>query len=638
MFSSKDIFLKSSGGGGYQISRSVRLRASATAYFNRTPASATNRTTWTWSGWVKRGSAGGPNVFTLFFAESGGNTNARIEYLASGQFRWFYQLAGVDIAYTLSNALYRDYSAWYHVVYVYDSTQATAANRQILYVNGVQTTNASVITPAQNTVTSINNTVTHWLGKNNSPEYFDGYMTEINFIDGQALTPSSFGETNAVTGVWQPKAYTGTYGTNGFYLNFSDNSNNTAATIGKDSSGNGNNWTPNNISVTSGVTYDSMVDSPTVGATSSNYCTLNPLRYGTGASSTSTVSEANLKFNSSGNAGTIIGTMAIPSTGKWYWEVVVPTQTYNYCMVGVISNQEALSSLAGGVGYLSTGYGVYSVNGQKYNNSSASAYMASTAQNTVITVAFDADTGSLYVGAGGSWANGTGSTNQTWDNAVAAFTSLTGTITPATSFDTGFFNINFGQRPFAYTPPTGFVALNTQNLPTPTISNGANYMAASLWTGNGTSQTIANTVNGIGMQPDLIWSKGRSGASNNSLVDSVRGITLQLSSNLTAADVTDATEITAITSTGFSVGNSSGAGYSTNANGTTYVGWQWKKGATQGFDIVTYTGNYNGTSGTQTIAHSLGVAPKMIIVKNRSSAFDWGVGHAEHWLEPSWKP
>ncbi len=134
-------------------------------------------------------------------------------------------------------------------------------------------------------------------------------------------------------------------------------------------------------------------------------------------------------------------------------------------MIGVIKNQEALANLNSGVGFLSTGYAVYAVSGQKYNNSSAATYMAAPSQNTVITVAYDADTGSLYVGAGGSWANGSGSTNQTWANAVAAYTGITGDISPAVSFDTGNCIVNFGQRPFSYTPPTGFVALNTFNLP-----------------------------------------------------------------------------------------------------------------------------------------------------------------------------
>jgi len=631
--------LGASGQQGYKISRSVRLRSSASAYLNRTFGSG-SRTTWTWNCWVKRGAVGVVYPTTNYAqALFGLNDSDKIYFYEDAL--WVY--LGTGATYTAQPSdKFRDPSAWYHIVVVLDTTNATSGDRVRIYVNNRRVTISQTM-PTQNWASSnFNSAINHNIGKadNSNLYYLDAYLTEIHFIDGQALTPSSFGETDTATGVWKPKKYTGTYGTNGFYLNFSDNSSNTSTTIGKDYSGNGNNWTPNNISVTAGVTYDSMVDSPTVGATSSNYCTLNPLRYGTGASSTSTVSEANLKFNSSGNAGTIIGTMAIPSTGKWYWEVVVPTQTYNYCMVGVISNQEALSSLAGGVGYLSTGYGVYSVNGQKYNNSSASAYMASTAQNTVITVAFDADTGSLYVGAGGSWANGTGSTNQTWANAVAAFTSLTGTITPATSFDTGFFNINFGQRPFAYTPPTGFVALNTQNLPTPTISNGANYMAATTYTGNASTQTISNAVNGISFQPDLVWTKSRGNAYSHDLYDSVRGVNKKLQSNQTAAETTVADSLTSFNSNGYTLGTQDNSNYT---NGSAAVGWQWKAGgstvsntsgtitstvsagATQGFSVVTWTGN--GTNGA-TVGHGLGVAPKMVIVKRRSAIESWGVYHA----------
>ena len=151
-------------------------------------------------------------------------------------------------------------------------------------MNGVQVTSFATSTaPTQNANTAFFNTTNaHYLAKYiNQAVYTDQYLTEVNFIDGQALTPSSFGETNPVTGVWQPKKYTGTYGTNGFYLNFSDNSAATAATIGKDYSGNGNNWTPNNISVTSGSTYDSMLDVPTMWADGGNgrgnYAVLNPL-------------------------------------------------------------------------------------------------------------------------------------------------------------------------------------------------------------------------------------------------------------------------------------------------------------------------------------------------------------------------
>jgi hypothetical protein len=202
-------------------------------------------------------------------------------------------------------------------------------------------------------------------------------------------------------------------------------------------------------------------------------------------------------------------------------------------------------------------------------------------------------------------------------------------------------NANFGQRPFSYTPPTGFNALNTYNLPAPSITNGAAYMAATTYTGNGSSQSITNGGNnalGTTFQPDLVWVKDRSVARNNALYDSVRGATKFLSSNLTNAESTAATELTSFNSNGFSVGSSAGA----NGNGETFIGWQWKAGGTgvtntsgtitstvsanptAGFSIVTYTGT---GSGTPTVGHSLGVAPSMIIVKSRSNAVNWGVGH-----------
>ena len=146
--------------------------------------------------------------------------------------------------------VFRDASAWYHIVVVLDTTQATSSNRARIYVNGVQVTSfSSAAYPNQNDEYQINTTNPHGLGayyEFSGGWYLNGYMTEVNFIDGQALTPSSFGQTDAQTGVWTPIAYSGSYGTNGFYLNFSDNSNTTATTLGKDYSGNGNNWTPNN--------------------------------------------------------------------------------------------------------------------------------------------------------------------------------------------------------------------------------------------------------------------------------------------------------------------------------------------------------------------------------------------------------
>ena len=449
MFASKDTLLTRPS-GGYTIARSVRLRSSASAYFNRTPASAGNQQKFTWSGWVKRGAIG--QTETLFGGYSSGTqlqTNTfdfrfNVDYLDAnwGNGTWF-----------TTTAVYRDPSAWYHIVLAVDTTQATASNRMILYVNGVIVTSFSTASyPAQNTNLIINTVNGHAIGKSatGSFQYFDGYMTEINFVDGQQLTPSSFGSTNAITGVWQPIKYTGTYGTNGFYLNFSDNSSNTSTTIGKDYSGNGNNWTPNNISVTAGTTYDSMVDSPTVGATSSNYCVVNPLDNGG-----LTITQANLAISRATTSWVATRASFGVSTGKWYWEytsgagnVISP---YEWIGIGI-----STSTLNNYVGY-DTSYAYAAVNGNKMNNNSGAgtgvAYGSTYTSGDVIGVALDCDAGTLIF-----YKNNT--------SQGTAFTGLSGTFFPMFSqFGTITGYANFGQRPFSFSPPSGYVALNTFNLP-----------------------------------------------------------------------------------------------------------------------------------------------------------------------------
>jgi hypothetical protein len=197
---------------------------------------------------------------------------------------------------------------------------------------------------------------------------------------------------------------------------------------------------------------------------------------------------------------------------------------------------------------------------------------------------------------------------------------------------------NFGQRPFTYTPPSGFVALNTFNLPTPTIGATASTQAnrnfdATLYTGNGTSQSV---VNAGGFQPDWVWIKMRSGAAGNELFDSARGANIVLFSNATNAESNSGT-MSAFNSNGFTAVYQA-SDVSTNNNGSTYVGWQWKAngaGVTNtagsitstvsantsaGFSVVTYTGN--GTNGA-TVGHGLGVAPKMIFIKRRDVSSSW---------------
>jgi hypothetical protein len=590
---------------GYNLTRSLRLRSSATAYLSRTPASASNRKTWTWSGWVKRGSlstsaantflSAGYNSAPWFVAQFG--TDQKIEISFS---------AGVSNG-TITNAVFRDPSAWYHIVIAVDTTQATASNRLKLYVNNVEQTFSSTNYPSQNYDGQINNTTNHSIG-GYSGQYFDGYLTEVNFIDGQALTPSSFGETDTITGVWKPKAYSGTYGTNGFELQFTDNSAATAAAIGKDSSGNGNNWTPNNISVTAGATYDSMTDVPTLtSATAANFAVLNPLDFNSG-----TVSNGNLQWAATAAVGNgCFSTFAfdIASTAnKYYWEFTLSSGDGVFGIVPLTTLPSNTSR---------TGSYSYYTNGSKYSGTSASAYGATFTAGDIIGVAVGSGTITFYK-------NGT--------SQGAAFTSLTGNFKPAIWEVSGTFVANFGQRPFAYTPPTGFVALNTFNLPTSTIVKGNTVMDATLYTGTGASLSVTNAAS---FKPDLVWVKGRSGATDHAWYDSVRGVQKQLESNTTTAETTETTGLTAFGSAGFTVG----ALAQMNTNTATYVGWQWQAGqgtnttntngtitstvsvnASAGFSVVTYT----GTGANATVGHGLGVAPSWIVVKNRTTATSTG--------------
>jgi hypothetical protein len=592
------------GGEGYQISRSVRLRSSASAYLNRTSGTPTSGSIFTHSFWVKRGALGAGS--TLIAGQRPTNFD-RIYIQSNDQLLYQWNDGTTNLANVETTQVFRDPSAWYHIVVATDTTQATASNRVKIYVNGVQVTALTSTTyPSQNSTSYFNtNAVTLNIGRStNGTLYLDGYLTEINFIDGQALTPSSFGETNPVNGVWQPKKYTGTYGTNGFYLNFSDNSAATAAAIGKDYSGNGNNWTPNNISVTAGVTYDSMLDVPTQWADGGNgrgnYATLNPLStYGTNAAlaNGSLTSTASSTANDRGWPSTI----AAPGSGKWYAEFTfAATDAGNNGGCGIM-----LENGTGAPGESATTVSWRDA-GTLRQNASGTSYGSALSANDVVMLAYDAGAGKVWFGKNGTWfASG----NPATDTSPSA-TGITTTGRFA-SYHYGVaatIHANFGQRPFAYTPPTGFKALNTLNLPQPTILKGNQYFDATLWTGTGSTQSITNSGS---MQPDLVWIKQRSAVRDHRLTDSVRGVNKQLFSNTTGAETSNTDELTAFNSNGFTLSTSAGV----NASAGTYVGWQWKEGATQGFDIVTYTGNATA----RTIAHSLGVAPKMMIVKNRTS-------------------
>jgi hypothetical protein len=632
--------------GGYQISRSLRFNSADSAYLNRTPASTTNQKTWTYSGWIKRSTLANANFECIFGAGTTDETYITFRDTDVLQFRQVD--SSTETISLITTQVFRDVSAWYHIVVAVDTTQATSTNRIKIYLNGTQITAFGTATyPSQNANTYMSSTVAQYIGKRpaSSAYYPNGYMTEINFIDGQALTPSSFGETNAQTGVWQPKAYSGSYGTNGFYLNFSDNSNTTAATLGKDYSGNGNNWTPNNFSVTAGSGNDSMVDSPTSygvdtgagGEVRGNYGTLNPIGLGGG-----TLTNGNLDFSATATTTPAVGTFAL-TTGKWYWEV--RCNSVSSPRIGVYDIGSANPTDLGGTAF---GWCLLNSPSRTFTNGSTTSYGAfSPVIGTIVMVAYDADAGKLWFGQDGTWfASGVPSTGTS-----PSMSSVTGkAIVPAVgngNVGTDTYSINLGQRAFSYTAPSGFKALCTQNLPTPTIgatsaTTADKYFGVNTWTGTNATQTITNG----GFYPDFLWIKSRSYAADNTNFDSVRGANKVINSNLSAAEYTPTanTGLSSFNSNGFTLyaTDVSGAG-STNYSPRTYVGWQWNAGSgstvsntsgsitstvsastTSGFSVVTYTGN----GANSTVGHGLGAVPQMIIVKCRTTAFSWRVYHA----------
>ena len=454
------IFAGNSASTGYNLTRSLRFRSSANAYLSRTMTTPTNNLKWTLSAWIKRGSV----LATENQIMNAGTAGTDDQFVFTGSSQLGFYVANGAAYYLITNAVYRDPAAWYHIVFVYDSANATAANRLLMYVNGTQVTSfATALYPTQNYASQINSAVLNRIGlRSNSASPLDGYLTEVNFIDGQALTPSSFGSTNALTGVWQPARYTGTYGTNGFYLPFTDNSALTTSSnvgLGKDFSGNGNYWTTNNISITAGVTYDSMTDVPTLtSATASNFATLNPLRpTGSGGFS-------NGNLTGTGETGAIVrglcSTIVLPWTGKWYAEVVFASHPNNWC--GVTAN-DFLAADINTAGQMSVLY--YATTGNKWVNGTNSAYGASYTTET-IGIAFDGAAGTITFYKSnvsqGAITLPSSTVQYVFCQANAAAAAIAA-------------NWNFGQRPFTYTPPTGFVALNTFNITAGTVTTSGSF-------------------------------------------------------------------------------------------------------------------------------------------------------------------
>ena len=575
----------------YEISQSARFNDDDSSYLHRTPSSAGNRRTWTWSGWVKRGNLGSK----YFFGAVNTGTDS-IGFTSTGIITIGFNNANDGKLQT--NRLFRDVSAWYHIVVGVDTTSGTAGDRIRLYVNGVEETSFSAdVAPSLNYDTGVNNTVSNTVGSLSAPSgYFDGYLAEVHLVDGSQLTAASFGETDSTTGQWVPKAYSGSYGTNGFYLQFQDSS-----AFGDDTSGNGNDFTSSGLAAA-----DQMSDSPT-----DNHCTLNPLWV-----DQHTLSDGNLVASAAGDSAAI-GTMAFDVTDSdgFYFEAKVTTAA-TYPNVGIRTVESpsqvgAVTSLSGN----STGRYSFTGSDGNFNDAgSSSSYGSAWAGTADKVIGVLVKAGALYFSIDGTIQN----------SGTAAKTGLTGYMLPTVFYDAGSgtsasWEMRFDASDWG-TSPSGYKAISSNNLADPTIDDPSAYFQTTLYAGNGATQSSTNGGNS-NLQPDLIRIKNRSATDNHVLTDAVRGATKIISSDSRDAETTDADTVTAFASDGFALG----ADDKVNTSSENYVAWQWKEGSTPGFDIVTYTGTGSGAN----ISHSLGVKPSVVIVKCRSDS-------STHWIVNDW--
>ena len=451
-------------GGGYEIDNSLRFNDDSTDYLSKTFGSAGNQKTMTFSLWTKRSFIG-----SGFKAIFGCGTADGDEWV------WSFRDDKLDLRWEMTNGtqgdlqttqLFRDASAWYHIVFAIDTTQATASNRFKWYVNGTQVTSfATAEYPAQNLDNKINGTVAQDIGR--FPRIdgtYDGYMSEFNFIDGQALDPTSFGEFDEDSGIWKPIAYEGTYGTNGFFLEFKDSS-----ALGDDTSGNTNDWTVNNL-----TSIDQTTDTPT-----NNFATLNPLDFGVIAPA---FSNGNLQYVSSGSGvGANSANRATfgVSAGKWYWELKRNDNDAGY--FGATNSD--IATWFNSNGALTGGFYGVTASGDKFvNGSITSSVFSAMSSGDIGMFAYDLDNNYFYFGVNGTWvtsgdptsgASGTGSLG----------TLASGTYQPSLcngNYDISTdMSLNFGNPPFTissgnsdangygnfeYAVPSGYYALCTNNL------------------------------------------------------------------------------------------------------------------------------------------------------------------------------
>ena len=444
----------------------------ASTRLHRTPGSSSNQVKWTWSGWIKKctNSLSG----CLFCAFTDANNYTELD-MGSNQIDYYNVTGGGVDARRTTSAYQRDPSAWYHIVVVWDSANATAGDRMKVYINGVEQTAFSATTdPSSSLNSTMNSTAPQEIGARalGTTTFFNGYMAHVHFCDGQAYAASDFGETDSTSGIWIAKTSPSvSYGTNGYFLKFA------SGALGTDSSGNGNNMT-----VVGDLNHNK--DNP-----DNNFATLNPNYPSNGYSSQSpTFANGNntlTTVNASSQWGISPSTVAL-STGKWYAECKI-SATSGDTLVGILSYNWAADQY---LGYYSGDYGYYSSNGL-IQNDGGSAYGDTYTTADIIGIYLDLDNNKLYFAKNGTIQNsGTGftitaaaDTNKESYMLAAQEWNSSGNGTFQWNFGNGYFGTDLiasasadagGEGQFKYNPSTGtfdgsskdFRAICTNNIAT----------------------------------------------------------------------------------------------------------------------------------------------------------------------------
>ena len=438
----------------------------ANSYLNRTQGSATNQKKGTFSFWIKRGKLGSNQRIVTNYNDS--NNLSYLRFNSSDQLQHYVLSGGSGIGNIVTSRVFRDTSAWYHIVMAIDTTQATAADRIKFYVNGVQLSSFGTNTiPSQNADHPIFASGTHYIGRHsNAADYFEGYISHAAQVDGTALTPTSFGLTDSTSGIWKFKPPSGvTFGNNGYHLKFEN-----SGALGTDSSGNTNTFTVNG-------NLKQALDTP-----SNVHAVWNSLwSQSNGNIGDVVFSNGSLTTTTSANYRTTPTTLGM-KTGKYYWEIKRDEDDGSDLHAGVMSENATPANTATWIGNAANGWIISGDGGNPYTGGTGGSAISNAAfpnAGDIHMCAYDGSTGKLYFGANGTWggtANPSTGANPhyTLDTSLVYFPCVSTGSDCSANFGNGFFGTtaitsagsNGNGSLFEYDVPTGFYALNTKNINT----------------------------------------------------------------------------------------------------------------------------------------------------------------------------